>query len=409
MARELGAGEARPVAVAATREASEPPDAALRTERIESWDALAAVAGEWSLLCARSRATPFQGPQWALAWGVAYGRTARPCALAVRDGGGVLRGMFPLARVRRRALAALPVARLEVIGSAWANGEYLAPVVDPLAPRAANAIAEAAAARVGPGGLARAALFDDLPAGAAEVDALFRALDARGLAPSLRPRSRCPVVSLEGGVDGVVARVSSGFRRVLRKAFDRAKAEGLVCRVVFEEASIRRALPELMDLHERGWRARGEKGTFASAGKVAFYEAAFPALAAAGAVRLVRAELGGRVLGAALYLADARCYYLVQCGIDPAARAIAVGHCMARAAIEAACGEGCAALDFLRGEERYKLDWGGRDRETVRLRACAPGLRGRLALRGPEAVAALAARGGRALDRARRLWKRRTA
>lgn len=121
---------------------------------------------------------------------------------------------------------------------------------------------------------------------------------------------------------------------------------------------------DLVDLHGRRWRGRGQLGVLSDPRVVAWHRAALPALEAAGLLRLYAIRRHGHTL-AALYVLMSRhraCYYVG--GFDPDFESLGLGTLLVGHAIGEAEREGAHAFDFLRGQEPYKYRWGAVDRPT---------------------------------------------
>jgi CelD/BcsL family acetyltransferase involved in cellulose biosynthesis len=77
-------------------------------------------------------------------------------------------------------------------------------------------------------------------------------------------------------------------------------------------------------------------------------------------------EIGGVVAGAYYGFSDRGRAYAYLGGFDPAFSEESPGSILMGHAIAEAMREGAAEFHFLRGQERYKYDWGGVDRWNKR-------------------------------------------
>jgi CelD/BcsL family acetyltransferase involved in cellulose biosynthesis len=321
---------------------------------LEQVAALEPLRSDWKALWARiPDATPFQHPAWLIPWWRHVGE-GRLCCLALREEGR-LRAFMPFyVHDAERKLFPLGIG----------TTDYLDALVEP---------------------------------GAAEVamDALFVHLAKRHDAfariewPQLRPASPllrgvaprawhdatedaepCPVLVLPTAFDTLRDRISPKTLRDLRTARRRAAEAG----AKFEAATpstLREICEALFHLHAARWAMRGEDGVLAASGVQQAHREAMPALLEAGLLRLIAIRLDGRVVAVVHALADPpgharRTLYLYLQGFDPALERLSPGLLLVGEAVERAIEEGFHAVDFLRGQERYKSFWGAVNTPTFR-------------------------------------------
>ncbi|HEY4753149.1 MAG TPA: GNAT family N-acetyltransferase, partial [Candidatus Limnocylindrales bacterium] len=86
-----------------------------------------------------------------------------------------------------------------------------------------------------------------------------------------------------------------------------------------------------------------------------------------GPLRLAFLTVGGRRIAASVSFEtdDAVLYY--NAGVDPDARDLSPGVVMVERLVRRAIDRGAGRLDFLRGNEPYKYEWGGVDEPIHRL------------------------------------------
>jgi CelD/BcsL family acetyltransferase involved in cellulose biosynthesis len=150
----------------------------------------------------------------------------------------------------------------------------------------------------------------------------------------------------------------------------------------------------LIELHHRRWEGKGRAHGFSSPEYVGFHRAVMAACLARGQLRLYCLELGGKI-AAMLYMYRFRdAIYLMQAGFDPELARVKPGLVLLGWALEQAIEERLRAVDFLKGEHRYKEELASGERETTYLtvprrtfaavvfgarRVVLPGLKARLA------------------------------
>lgn len=168
----------------------------------------------------------------------------------------------------------------------------------------------------------------------------------------------CPLLLL-GGADGL-AHVPRAMRDNLRYSQRRLAREGAhVEPVPLDE--VEAAVAALERVHALRWQERAPSVVVADALLRRLLARAAPALARLGLLRMQRVRRAGETLGAICALRGDRrtCFYLS--GFDPACARMGPGVAMIGAVIAQAAREGDIAVDFLRGQEPYKHDWGARD------------------------------------------------
>jgi CelD/BcsL family acetyltransferase involved in cellulose biosynthesis len=156
--------------------------------------------------------------------------------------------------------------------------------------------------------------------------------------------------------------------RNLRYARRRAETCGLVEIVEASRSTLDEMLSELFRLHQARWRERGEAGVLSDAAVQAMVRDAAGGFLARNWLRLYWLRIDGRTVAVQLgWAARARAYYYIS-GWDPEFAALSPGGLLVEHAVSAAVRESVREFDFLRGCERYKYDWGARDRAQHRRR-----------------------------------------
>jgi CelD/BcsL family acetyltransferase involved in cellulose biosynthesis len=77
--------------------------------------------------------------------------------------------------------------------------------------------------------------------------------------------------------------------------------------------------------------------------------------------------VGSRRIAAGIYFETADSYLYFNAGVDPDARDLSPGVVLTARLVERAIAAGKRRLDFLRGHEPYKYEWGARDEPIQRL------------------------------------------
>ena len=142
-------------------------------------------------------------------------------------------------------------------------------------------------------------------------------------------------------------------------------------------------LSALFSLHTRRWQSRGEPGVFAGLDKRAFYEDISRATLERGWLAFHRLDWGDRPLALQYGFRYGYRFYLLQEGYDPAFDSLRPGLALRawlmRHWIEADLKE----YDFLEGIAQHKMDWGPREKASVRLHLAPSGLSALAVIRAP--------------------------
>ena len=206
------------------------------------------------------------------------------------------------------------------------------------------------------------------PALAALAEAFGRREVARGWTLNVEPEEVCPVAALPAGasMDEFLGTLGKKERHEIRRKVRRAEAAG---EVRLEPSPDPLAdLPEFIDLHQRRW---GDDGLFpdteGGAQSRRFFERLFELSGADGPLRLAFLTVAGRRIAACVSFdaGDACLYY--NAGVDPDARELSPGVVMVERLVERAVERGARRIDFLRGNEAYKYEWGAADEPIQRL------------------------------------------
>ncbi len=365
---------------------------ALRAERraFDSFD-----EATWDrLVAANPWATPFSRWGFHRAWWDAYGESAHDQTLVVVDAG---------AGAGAPPVAIVPLMhRHEVEPSDLERRTKLrhtdGPALTPVAPRAkavffgASYHADYATVLAAPSDLTVVAdqVVDHLatdrtdtvpwdvvdlrrlrcgdPAGDALAAAAGRREMAEGWTLNVEREDVCPVVTLpDGGTfDQYLGTLGKKVRHEIRRKLRRAEAAGPVALVDSDDPLA--DLDMFIDLHQRRWGDDGlfKPGPGGDASRV-FIRRLFELLGPSGAVRLTFLTVGDRRVGAGVHLETDDGYLYYNAGFDPTARDLSPGVVMCAKYVERAIAMGKRRLDFLRGDEAYKYEWGAVDEPIQRL------------------------------------------
>jgi len=347
----------------------------------EVWDGLVADTA-WT--------TPFSRHCVQRAWWDAYGDTAHDQTLVVSDESAPseIVAIAPLmhrhelepgdvaARTTIRhqvgpALKPVPESATAVFFGASYHADYATVLVGPddLIP-ACEAIAAALAAE----DPSRWDVVDlrRMRAGDPSVDALAAAFENQATDSCWQvTRERedvCPVLTLPPGLDfeGYLDTLDKKERHEVRRKIRRASASG---RIVLERSAQPLAdLDAFVELHQKRWGADGLfPPTAGGAASRRFFAGLFEICAPEGLLDLCFLSVGGRRIAAGVTFDDGKSTYYYNAGVDPDARDLSPGVVMVACYIQRAIELGRTRLDFLRGNEPYKYEWGAVDEPIERL------------------------------------------
>jgi CelD/BcsL family acetyltransferase involved in cellulose biosynthesis len=351
----------------------------------ETWDGLAA-ANPWT--------TPFSEWPFQRAWWDAFGANAHEQTLVVTDrADDDIVAIVPLMhrhevepsdegthttmRHGGEPLTPVPPTAKAIFFGASYHADYATILA---APRDLAAVADAVAEHLA-GPAAAAEPHPDpwdvidlrrLKCGDPAADALATAFGRRemseGWTLNVEREDVCPVVTLAPGTtfDDYLGGLTKKDRHEIRRKIRRVEAVGEVR--LTDSADPLADLDEFIDLHQKKW---GEHGLFpptaGGAQSRVFFRRLFEEHGPDGALRLAFLTVGERRIAAGVHFRTANGYLYYNAGVDPDARDLSPGVVMIAGYIQRAIAEGCGRLDFLRGNEPYKYEWGAVDEPVQRL------------------------------------------
>jgi len=196
--------------------------------------------------------------------------------------------------------------------------------------------------------------------------ALARALDRRREL-RLGPLTRRRAASLAGGLDGFLARRSSGFRTSLRRAQRRAVERGVkIGAVAVDPASVDGLYARILAVEERSWKGKEGVG-FACTDLLSFYREMLPRLARRGALRArIATNVDGEDIGFIFGGILGDTYRGLQFSFVDAYDDCSLGNLLQTEMVGALADEQVAIYD-LGTDVEYKRRWGEITTDTVLL------------------------------------------
>jgi len=319
-----------------------------RTRILTNVTEMRGIVSDWSNLHERCpKSTPFQSPEWILAWADAFS-PEKMRVVEVRRGD-MLVGLAPL--------LIFPRGDEDVLAfMAGGVSDYLDVVVDPrFACQACSAILEATAEIEGWTILD----FTDLPA--------TSVLHRTDLVQFKVPHDRCSSLKLPEAKQELLQVLSKRQRANLRNACSRLQRAG---GGTFELASAE-TLPEFLEdlfrLHTDRWSQLGEAGVLADEKVRILHCQAAPHLLRRGTLGLYRLRVNDRTVAALYTLLGCETVYCYLQGFDPEFAHLSPGTQLMFFALENAIQRGMRKFDLLRGDEAYKKHWRSAPEATYRI------------------------------------------
>jgi CelD/BcsL family acetyltransferase involved in cellulose biosynthesis len=329
--------------------------AAVETQALEDAGVLEALRGEWADLWERCPpATPFQSPEWLLAWWRHPG--GAPAWIVTLRRAGRLVGLAPFYVYAHPQTG---IRQVTLVG----NGitDRLDVLADPSVDGGAWILEHLAGHRHRWDTADFADLHPESP--------LLTARTPHALADAVDETEPCPVLALPADEAGLADAVASPrLLANLRYARRQAEKLGTVEIVRADGTNLKQMLGALFRLHTQRWRSRGEPGVLDEVGVRMTIRDAAAGFLARGWLRLYALRIGGRTAAVQLgWAARGRAYYYIG-GWDPAFARFSPGLLLVEHAVREAIREGAREFDFLRGREPYKYAWGARDQPQYRRR-----------------------------------------
>jgi CelD/BcsL family acetyltransferase involved in cellulose biosynthesis len=204
------------------------------------------------------------------------------------------------------------------------------------------------------------------------ADALAAAFGAReiskGWTLNVEREDVSPVVTLpfDTDIDGFLATLGKKQRHEIRRKVRRASAVGEVR--LDESVDPLADLETFIGLHQKKW---GSDGLFpetpGGAQSRVLFRRLFELHGPDGPLRMTFLSVGGRRIASGIHFETGDAYLYYNAGVDMEARDLSPGVLMIYSYIVRALATGIRRLDFLRGDEPYKYDWGAEDEPIQRL------------------------------------------
>ena len=205
-----------------------------------------------------------------------------------------------------------------------------------------------------------------LPDGSPTIEYLPALAEAKGLAAEVTPGEVTPVAVLPGSWEDYLGGLSKKgrheLRRKLRRLQEADNPRQYVCDDADKVAGCMRHFFRLMRA------SSSDKDEFLNVEREGFFLDLAAELTEKGQFRLYFLDVEGVPVASCICIDYADSYLLYNSGYDPDYSALSVGLLNKALCIREAIEEGKSSFNFLKGDERYKYDLGGRDHAVHHLR-----------------------------------------
>jgi CelD/BcsL family acetyltransferase involved in cellulose biosynthesis len=313
--------------------------------KIEIHDSLDAVgASAWDALQGASRLrSPFLAWTWQSEWVRAFGEGRRLEVRRVTDGTGQLVALLPLIEIAP--------GRLMFTGGSDVS-DYLDLIA--LRDREEEAWTALLAARAADRSTWE---MHAVPEASATVTAMPALAAAAGLSVTNTVEERCPVLQLPTTWDAYLASLSGKHRHEMSRKIRRFEREEPSGRIAIETtpAGITARLDDFLALHRA---SRVGKARFMDERMEGFFRRVIVALAEQGIARLAFLDTPTGPLASFVTLEWDDRVGLYNSGFRPDSASLSPGLVLLAGLVRDALERGRRCFDFLRGEERYKYEFG---------------------------------------------------
>jgi CelD/BcsL family acetyltransferase involved in cellulose biosynthesis len=328
------------------------------------------LGADWQRLEAAADCAPFLSWAWVSIWLRHLPKTIRPLVFRLRVNGEIV-ALTLLVHVRERGIRRLAGVRPIMVQETGDD------VIDEITIEYAGLLV-----RRGEEARAYSALFaalEDPPRrwGSLRISASTHAQAiAEALPPTMRafvtrssPSYRVDLAALRASGRSYLEALSSGTRNILRKTRRAYEALGPLRADVAPDADVAlQYLDELRGLHDRYWKSKGLRGSFASAFFVAFHRDLVRECTASGFTQLIRISAGPATIGYLYNLVWRGQAYFYNAGLNYGllAHHDRPGYLAQLLAIELHLAGDTLCYDLLAGDQQYKrslstgsvrLDW----------------------------------------------------
>lgn len=332
------------------------------------------LGSQWKELLVRSRAnTPFLTWEWGFSWWQAVKDDKHQLQILLLYDDHQLVGIAPLVIRQAVMYGFLRLRKVEVIGSELANGEYLDFITKPGAEEiVSKAVAEYLAQHDSDWDVLELLPW---PEESTSLQYFSTACKRFGLTPYSYLRTVCLVINLPGDWESYRKSLSKSLRKNTEYQKQRLEKEHNAVFGKWENTEeVARDLPDFFKMHQKKWQAHGEPGSFADARKQRFYQEISNRFLAKKWLSVYYLRAKGRTVSYSFGIEYDQRYFDLQGAFDLEWQKYSVGKVLLYHALEKCVKVGLCKYDLLRGEEKYKYQFGAVPNRNMRLLVFKPGL-----------------------------------
>ena len=352
---------------------------------IDSTEALGLLRKDWDqLLAVSSNGSIFSTWEWATAWWKSYGRGKSLWILKIsRDGHLIGLAPFYLENIRR--FGALTYRTLRLVGDGSADSDYLEVI-------SASGEEESVARSIvthllGHKSIWDIALLNEIPETSLTLRFLRTVFQENDCYWNETARP-CSYVNLPADWNtyllGLRPRMRTKIRSLSRELEKKFTVNFNVCQSLTE---LDAGLESLFRLHGKRWEIRGQDGVFASPSKRHFYQELSPLLLNRRWLRFYTLALNNGAVAHQYCFEYRNKMFLLQEGFDPEWDQYGVGNVLRSYVFRDCIERKLAAYDFLGGITEHKTSWGAVQKFSLSTAALTPGMKNKLFLSLPKAIA----------------------
>lgn len=326
----------------------------LHTEFIVTIDAFCALSAEWDELLDNATANnPFLSHQWLLAWWQEYGKGELQL-LTIRGQNNKLLGILPL--YRRIVFRIFPVRVLKLMGSSRVSSDFLECIVRKNCEQIVYKACLEALKQT-------RCSWDILQLQDMAQDSQFYKYiynsHIPGIETSCDPGKVCPYLTLPDSwqilLNGLSANVRQKVGRYRRGLEKIGKTE---LEQVTDAADLHQALSDVIRLRKDRMKQKGLSSSKVTNNYIRFNKNVMQRFIACNRLRLYFLKVNDKRV-AYIYLFSAKdTIYFYQTGFDSLWSHHRVGFVLMGMVLEKSIEDGFKRFEFLRGDERYKYEWG---------------------------------------------------
>ncbi|MCU1296672.1 MAG: hypothetical protein JWO91_950 [Acidobacteriaceae bacterium] len=332
----------------------------LRVTVLKNAEAAEQIVRDWTGLWERCpAATPFQRPEWILSWIHAF-RPEQPLIVEVRDGSRLI-GVAPFLIYKEGADRILGLMGggvsdyLDILVEGTSVGDNA--LNEDGIPRTLSAILSCITQSEFP--------WDVLNLTDLSSASPLLTIDEDGIRSS--HHDVCTQLLVPPDAEHIREVISKHKYENLRNARFRLQREGTAHIEFATQETLSEFLDALFELHRTRWEQNGQPGVLADEKSQGFHREVARELLRLGVLRFYGLRLGGHLVAMLYSFFEREVVYCYLQGFDPGYAKLSTGTLLLGTAIEDALHQGKKRIDFLRGQESYKYNWGVKDSATFRI------------------------------------------